>query len=254
MNLALRDAIPPKCERVNPSSVHLWQRIDIWLTSDEQDLNQLLAGGKTLARTLMMRRLQFLASVACACAAMVACTPPAVAQDADDGTVQASVSVCFMPGERCFDRIVNAIGAARSGIRVQAYGFTSVRIIGALAAAKRRGVVVETILDKTNLRQSSGAMYTGATYLVHADIPVWIDARPAIAHNKVIIIDQHLVIGGSANYTNAAETRNAENVLFIELGRHCGTLPRQLGGKTGRIPAVCGVGITKASGICGPIS
>ena len=31
-----------------------------------------------------------------------------------------------------------------------------------------------------------------------------------------MIIDQHLVVGGSANYTNAAETRNAENVLFID--------------------------------------
>jgi phospholipase D len=191
-----------------------------------------------MARTLMMRRLQFLASVAWACAILVAHTLPAVAQDADDETVQASVSVCFIPGERCFDRIVNAIGAARSGIRVQAYGFTSARVIGALAAAKRRGVVVEAILDKTNLRQSSGAAYTGATYLAHADIPVWIDARPAIAHNKVIIIDQHLVIGGSANYTNAAETRNAENVLFIDSADIAGRFPRQLGGEAGRIPAV----------------
>ena len=32
----------------------------------------------------------------------------------------------------------------------------------------------------------------------------------------IMIIDQHLVVGGSANYTNAAETRNAENVLFFD--------------------------------------
>jgi phosphatidylserine/phosphatidylglycerophosphate/cardiolipin synthase-like enzyme len=121
-----------------------------------------------------------------------------------------------MPGERCFDQIVAAIGSARAGIRVQAYGFTSTRVLSALAAARKRGVVVEAILDKSNRRQNGGAAYTGATYLAHAGAEVWIDYRPAIAHNKVIIIDQHLVIGGSANYTKSAETRNAENVLFIE--------------------------------------
>ena len=114
-----------------------------------------------MARTPMRRRLRFLALVAWGCTALVAHTLPAVAQDTDDGSVPASVSVCFIPGERCFDRIVDAIGAAKTGIRVQAYGFTSTRIIGALAAARRRGVVVEAILDKTNLRQSSGAAYTG---------------------------------------------------------------------------------------------
>jgi phosphatidylserine/phosphatidylglycerophosphate/cardiolipin synthase-like enzyme len=47
-------------------------------------------------------------------------------------------------------------------------------------------------------------------------IPVWIDYEPAIAHNKVIIIDGRLVIGGSYNYTAAAQKRNAENVTFME--------------------------------------
>jgi phosphatidylserine/phosphatidylglycerophosphate/cardiolipin synthase-like enzyme len=141
---------------------------------------------------------------------------PALALDAADGPVQASVSVCFVPGERCFDQIVDAISQARTGIRVQAYGFTSGRVLGALVAAKTRGLVVEAVLDKSSLRQSSDPAGNGPARLFQAGIPVWIDYRPAIAHSKIIIIDQHLVIGGSANYTKAAETRNAENVLFID--------------------------------------
>ncbi|MBB3453148.1 phosphatidylserine/phosphatidylglycerophosphate/cardiolipin synthase-like enzyme [Rhizobium sp. BK313] len=39
---------------------------------------------------------------------------------------------------------------------------------------------------------------------------------PSIAHNKVIVIDESLVIGGSYNYTAAAQRRNAENVTFID--------------------------------------
>lgn len=38
----------------------------------------------------------------------------------------------------------------------------------------------------------------------------------ALAHNKIIVIDGHLTIGGSYNYTAAAQKRNAENVTFME--------------------------------------
>jgi phosphatidylserine/phosphatidylglycerophosphate/cardiolipin synthase-like enzyme len=46
-------------------------------------------------------------------------------------------------------------------------------------------------------------------------IRTWIDARHAIADNKVMIIDGATVITGSFNLTKAAEERNAENLLVI---------------------------------------
>lgn len=125
--------------------------------------------------------------------------------------VTAKISVCFTPAEQCEDRIASAIDQAESSIRVQAYGFTSLPIIHALQRAAGRGVEVLAILDKTNERK-----YSGATLLEAAGIPVWIDYEPAIAHSKVIVIDGHLVIGGSYNYTAAAQKRNAENVTFME--------------------------------------
>ena len=127
----------------------------------------------------------------------------------------ATVSACFTPAESCADRIVAAVESAQKTIRVQAYMFTSKPILAALAAAERRGVDVQIILDKTNDPEQAGH-YTGASFVLHAGIPVWIDDHVGIAHNKVIVIDEHLVVGGSYNYTRAAETRNAENVTFIE--------------------------------------
>ncbi len=125
--------------------------------------------------------------------------------------VEAKIFVCFTPGEQCEDKIIDAIDRARSSIRVQAYGFTSLPIIHALQRAAGRGVEVLAILDRTNERK-----YSGATLLEAAGVPVWIDFEPAIAHNKVIVIDGHLTIGGSYNYTAAAQKRNAENVTFTE--------------------------------------
>lgn len=143
----------------------------------------------------------------------------ALPADLPHGTTTATVGVCFRPNDSagCVQHIVAAINSAKTEIRVQAYNFTTIAILSALADAKKRGVDVEVILDKTNA-PASGAQgrYTGATYMVNSDVPTYIDRKPQIAHNKLIIIDQHLVVGGSYNYSNNAEAHNAENVTFMD--------------------------------------
>ena len=126
---------------------------------------------------------------------------------------QVSIDVCFRPGETsCESAIVTAIDGAQRSLLVQAYGFTDPQIIHAIGAAEQRGVTVRVILDKEN-RQTR---YTGATYLRNAGVPVRIDDKVAIAHNKVMVIDDATVIGGSYNYTRSAEDKNAENVTFTK--------------------------------------
>jgi phosphatidylserine/phosphatidylglycerophosphate/cardiolipin synthase-like enzyme len=123
----------------------------------------------------------------------------------------AQLTPCFTPGEDCVAFIVRNIETAKSELLVQAYGFTSTPIIEAIANAKQRGVSVKVILDKSNER----GQYTGATYLKNHDIEVLIDDKVAIAHNKVMVIDGAKVITGSFNFTQAAQLKNAENVLLI---------------------------------------
>jgi phosphatidylserine/phosphatidylglycerophosphate/cardiolipin synthase-like enzyme len=119
-----------------------------------------------------------------------------------------TVTVCFTPGEDCTERIVRVLGEAQTSILVQAYAFTSAPIAKALVDAKKRGVRVEAILDKSNRTDK----YSAADFLANSGIPTRIDAQHAIAHNKVIVIDGETVIGGSFNYTRAAQEKNAENV------------------------------------------
>lgn len=122
-----------------------------------------------------------------------------------------SVSLCFTPGSPCTDRIIREIASARSEILIQAYSFTSAPIAKALVDAHKRGIKVSAILD----RSQRTAKYTSATFLANMRIPTYIDAKHAIAHNKIIIIDAAVTITGSFNFTKAAQEKNAENLIII---------------------------------------
>ena len=119
--------------------------------------------------------------------------------------------VYFSPNGGCTETIVNQIEAAKSEILVQAYSFTSAPIAKALVNAHKRGVKVEAILDKSQKSER----YTSATFISNVGIPIYIDSKHAIAHNKIVIIDRETVITGSFNFTKAAEEKNAENLLII---------------------------------------
>jgi phosphatidylserine/phosphatidylglycerophosphate/cardiolipin synthase-like enzyme len=122
-----------------------------------------------------------------------------------------SVSVYFSPKGGCTEAVEKELDHAEKSIRVQAYSFTSAPIAKALVDAKRRGVDVEVILDKSQRSER----YSSADFVAHAGIPTFIDAAHAIAHNKIIIVDAEVVLTGSFNFTKAAEEKNAENLLVI---------------------------------------
>ena len=122
------------------------------------------------------------------------------------------INICFTPPSGCGDLIARQIAKAKSSIHVQAYGLTSTSIIHQLKAAQRRGVSVNILLDGGNLSNNKSIYQEFKSSSIH----VVLDKLPGIAHNKVIIIDKLKTITGSFNFTNAADTKNAENVLLIE--------------------------------------
>lgn len=115
-------------------------------------------------------------------------------------------SVCFTPGARCEYLITRAIDSAKTELLIQAYHITNREIIKHILNAKSRGVIVELIVDKAAKHE--------ITPFINSDIPVWVDYKPKIAHNKVMIIDRESIITGSFNFTQNA-IKNAENVLIF---------------------------------------
>ena len=121
------------------------------------------------------------------------------------------VEVNFSPNQGATKAVVNLINSAKVSIKVAAYSFTSPEIAQALIAAYEKGLRVQVVLDKSN----DTNQYSAATFLENKNVPLRINYRYKIMHNKYIIVDNISVETGSFNYTKAAENGNAENVITL---------------------------------------
>ena len=141
----------------------------------------------------------------------VACSSPIQSIPAGPLTTQVN-EVFFSPHGGATEAVVGELGNAKKEILVQAYSFTSAPIAKALVDAHKRGVKVTVVLDRSQRSEK----YSSADFVNNAGIPTYIDAKHAIAHNKIMIIDGATLITGSFNFTKAAEEKNAENLLVIK--------------------------------------
>jgi phosphatidylserine/phosphatidylglycerophosphate/cardiolipin synthase-like enzyme len=130
--------------------------------------------------------------------------PPAAEED--------GIAVYFSPNGGCADAIVHAIDGAHECVYVQAAQFTSAPIARALVAAKARGVDVRVVVD----RKKEDDDHSQIDRLLAAGIATFADGQHHTAHNKLMLIDHHLILTGSFNFTRDADTENAENLLVID--------------------------------------
>lgn len=125
-------------------------------------------------------------------------------------TAQAQTfQTAFSPHQGGTTLITQTIDGATKSIHLAAYGFTSVPIIGTLCAAVKRGVVVEAVVDESQVKgkQPAAAKTCG--------VSVRFNSKYAIMHDKFIIVDGATTELGSFNFTHAAEANNAENILVV---------------------------------------
>lgn len=150
------------------------------------------------------------------CAVLLLLPPWASAEEALQLNARGTIQVAFTPGDDAAGLVVAAIGKARRQVLVQTYSFTHPEIAQALVEAKRRGIDVQVIADP---RQMETIATSRVEWLAEQGVPLWIDGEHAAAHNKVMIIDRGLadavLITGSFNFTQAAQHRNAENLLLL---------------------------------------
>ena len=137
------------------------------------------------------------------------------------GAIQGSgtIEVVFTPGsdrEAAGRLLVQLIDSARRTVLIQAFTLTHRKIANALVAARARGVEVALIADEEQTRNAGHSL---VPEIAARGVPTFVDGEHASAHNKIMIIDpgtsRPTVVTGSFNFTQAAQYRNAENLLIF---------------------------------------
>ncbi|WP_010501429.1 phospholipase D-like domain-containing protein [Paenibacillus elgii] len=109
--------------------------------------------------------------------------------------------------------LIDVINSAKETLDVAIYSITHPDIVAAIRDAKKRGVAVRVITDKT---QSEGkAQGEALKILGSAGIPMKINNHSGLMHLKVTIADKKVVTTGSFNYSKAASTKNDEVLVVI---------------------------------------
>jgi len=121
------------------------------------------------------------------------------------------MGVYFSPKGGCESQVIYWISRANVSIHVLIYSFTLDSIGDALMNASNRGVEVKIVFEKSQISISSEY-----TRLKTAGIPVRNDTNPDLMHDKVMIVDDAIVLTGSFNWSASAENDNNENLIIID--------------------------------------
>ncbi len=107
--------------------------------------------------------------------------------------------------------VLTAINESQKTLVVAIYSLTNKKIAQALVSAKKRGVDVRVVADK----KQNSTSYTAVTFVANEGVPVALNDQYGAMHHKMLVVDGLGVSMGSYNYTSAATSRNAEDVLYI---------------------------------------
>ncbi len=145
-------------------------------------------------------------------------------------------SSAFRPNEPVEAELVKAIDSAKKTLRVAMYEFNQQGFWDALQRAKKRGVKIEVLLDRSHV-YTTGYEDDGITpRMPKAMVVELLRAKGynvlllkgrlgGIMHNKFVIVDDGLLQLGSYNYTHQSEADHYENVTFtVEKKRVSGAL------------------------------
>ena len=126
-----------------------------------------------------------------------------------DGT---RVDTFFSPDDGVANQIATLLSNAQESIHFLAFSFTSNDLGGIVRAKAEEGLDVHGVMDEEQINSNQGTEFDPFR---QADLDVLIDGIPGQMHHKVFIIDGKIVVLGSYNFSQSAETRNDENILVV---------------------------------------
>ena len=122
------------------------------------------------------------------------------------------IDVYFSPDDNVQAGILDLVNNAQESIYFLAFSFTADPIGEALRDQMQEGIIVSGVMDSDQIDSNAGTEFDS---FQQACVDVLRDRGEGQMHHKLMIIDEAIVIVGSYNFTNSAETRNDENLLVV---------------------------------------
>lgn len=145
-----------------------------------------------------------------------------------DGT---QLDIYFSPDDHPQAALLDLLNKATSSVYFLAYSFTSDPLGEAIRQRATAGILVSGVMDADQVATNKGTEYDAFR---SAGLDVRLDGERGLMHDKVLIIDEEIVVLGSYNFTASAEKYNDENLIVI----HSPEIARQFLREFRRIYAV----------------
>jgi phosphatidylserine/phosphatidylglycerophosphate/cardiolipin synthase-like enzyme len=124
----------------------------------------------------------------------------------------ASVENYFSSEDHVASQVMRWLGGARQRIHFLAFSYTHTGIADAMVERLQAGVDVGGIFEN----EGSQTRFSQFRRLKEAGADVMVDGNPRFMHHKVIVVDDHITIFGSFNFSSAADRDNDENLLIVD--------------------------------------
>jgi len=115
----------------------------------------------------------------------------------------------FSPGEDCRRQLLDLVIAARETLYISVFTISDDRLSDAIIAAHKRGIQVRLITDNDKALDQGSDI----ARLIDHGIDVRMDNTANHMHHKFAVVDKHILVNGSFNWTRSATDYNQENIL-----------------------------------------
>jgi phosphatidylserine/phosphatidylglycerophosphate/cardiolipin synthase-like enzyme len=126
-----------------------------------------------------------------------------------DGT---PIQILFSAEDNAVGNLIAIINDAKSSIRFLAFSFTDYPLAQAMIDRSKAGVDVKGVFETFG---SNGTRSELRTFWC-ANVPARQDGNGSFLHDKVIVIDDSIVVTGSLNFSSSADEENEENVVILD--------------------------------------
>lgn len=119
------------------------------------------------------------------------------------------------------NKILEQLDSAVNTIYVCMAWFTNDKFRAMLEKKQQQGIDVKVIIYNDGVNRTKGVNLSRINHKMMKA------SKGGIMHNKFCIIDNHVVITGSYNWTSNAELRNEENILIVQDWKNANVYTRQ---------------------------